>query len=489
MNAIRKILIILLISIIITFDCLAIAIADNDGSAFISKAEFDSLKNSFQSQIDSYNLNIDNKIDDAIASYLSGIKVDKTIKINTGFEIEGKNKNVIFVGKTNNFNNMTNELRATDRIFNIFCGVYGTNSYFIQDAYDTFSFESYYEKGNANNFLVVLDADYCVLNFKRNVQMNSSRIYVGYSTTHANNGFFWRSITQKLNTPTELTSSTTAFIQSNTATGIGTRRGGSADSTYTTKVSDYKNWSDNGNPNGGLNQDIFMTPVENKNLTNVVNVCDVSITGTDYGTNLHWPNGSSNNIKFTQKEWGSKDLITSYNSSLQNYTYSLKIRNCGGPTAYRLYSDFTPSVQGYGVKWNAGNGYVNAIWYKNIKSVWGQGQRYAGGFPICSQLKNGVLDITFQSNANVNIAFTNTQNMDFPSSSTSRCKKFRYKVSGSSGSYTEASSLNMTSGTNYNFNIDLKNNEQIFLTANMTSSSGTVQFTQVGDAKFTEQAN
>lgn len=489
MNVIRKILTIVLISIIIAFDCLAIAISDNDGSAFISKAEFDSLKNTFQSQIDAYNTTIDNKIDDAIATYLSGIKVDKTITINSGFDLEGKNKTIIFVGKTNNFNNMTNELRATDRIFNIFCGVYGTNSYFIQDAYDTFSFESYYEKGNANNFLVVLDSDYNVVSFKRNVQMNSSRVYVGYSTTHANNGFFWRSITQKLNTPTELTSSTTAFIQSNTATGIGTRRGGSADSTYTTKVSDYKNWSDNGNPNGGLNQDIFMTPVENKNLTNVVNVCDVSIIGTDNGTNLHWPNGSSNNIKFTQKEWGSKDLITSYNSSLQNYTYSLKIRNCGGPTAYRLYSDFTPSVQGYGVKWNASNGYVHAIRYKNLRNTWGLAYKYAGGFPICTKLKKGVLDITLKSNANVNIAFTNTQNMDFPSSSASRCKKFRYKVSGSSGSYLEASSLNMTSGTNYNFNIDLNNNEQVFLTANMSSNSGTVQFTQVGEAKFTEQAS
>ena len=53
-------------------------VSDNDGSAFITKAEFDSLKNNFQSQLDSYNSNIDNKIDAAIASYLAGIKVQKT---------------------------------------------------------------------------------------------------------------------------------------------------------------------------------------------------------------------------------------------------------------------------------------------------------------------------------------------------------------------------------------------------------------------------
>lgn len=53
----------------------ATSINDNDGSAFITKAEFDALKSSFQSQIDEYNTNIDSKIDNAIASYLSGIKI------------------------------------------------------------------------------------------------------------------------------------------------------------------------------------------------------------------------------------------------------------------------------------------------------------------------------------------------------------------------------------------------------------------------------
>ena len=52
-------------------------VGDNDGSAFITKAEFDSLKNNFQSQIDQYNTSIDSKIDGAIASYLSGITLEK----------------------------------------------------------------------------------------------------------------------------------------------------------------------------------------------------------------------------------------------------------------------------------------------------------------------------------------------------------------------------------------------------------------------------
>ena len=53
----------------------AAIVSDNDGSAFITKAEFDSLKKSFASQIDNYNSSIDAKIDGAVASYLAGIKV------------------------------------------------------------------------------------------------------------------------------------------------------------------------------------------------------------------------------------------------------------------------------------------------------------------------------------------------------------------------------------------------------------------------------
>lgn len=57
----------------------AAVISENDGSAFVTKAEFDSLKNGFQSQLNKYNTTIDAKIDEAIASYISGIKVERTI--------------------------------------------------------------------------------------------------------------------------------------------------------------------------------------------------------------------------------------------------------------------------------------------------------------------------------------------------------------------------------------------------------------------------
>ena len=64
--------------LILCVENFAAIVSDNDGSAFITKAEFDSLKNNFQSQIDQYNTSIDQKIDGAIAAYLAGIRVSKT---------------------------------------------------------------------------------------------------------------------------------------------------------------------------------------------------------------------------------------------------------------------------------------------------------------------------------------------------------------------------------------------------------------------------
>ena len=70
-----KRLLALFLVVLMSINTLGAVVSDNDGSAFITKAEFDSLKNNFQSQIDQYNTSIDSKIDGTIAGYLAGIKV------------------------------------------------------------------------------------------------------------------------------------------------------------------------------------------------------------------------------------------------------------------------------------------------------------------------------------------------------------------------------------------------------------------------------
>ena len=71
----------LFLVLIFSIESFGAVVSDNDGSAFITKAEFDSLKNDFQNQIDNYNTSIDSKIDGAIAAYLAGVQISKTTEL------------------------------------------------------------------------------------------------------------------------------------------------------------------------------------------------------------------------------------------------------------------------------------------------------------------------------------------------------------------------------------------------------------------------
>ena len=79
-NSIKSFLVLLLV-FIYSLNTYSAVVSDNDGSAFITKAEYDSLKNSFQSQLDSYNTQLDYKIDSAIAGYLAGIKAGRSVML------------------------------------------------------------------------------------------------------------------------------------------------------------------------------------------------------------------------------------------------------------------------------------------------------------------------------------------------------------------------------------------------------------------------
>ena len=49
------------------------AVSANDGSAFVTKAEFDALVNVFNEQMDAYQSGLNAKIDGAISNYLAGL--------------------------------------------------------------------------------------------------------------------------------------------------------------------------------------------------------------------------------------------------------------------------------------------------------------------------------------------------------------------------------------------------------------------------------
>ena len=70
----------LIFAFLLCINSFAAVVSDNDGTAFVTKAEFEALKQNFADQVTNYNDSIDSKIDGAIASYLAG-----TIKKRTMF--------------------------------------------------------------------------------------------------------------------------------------------------------------------------------------------------------------------------------------------------------------------------------------------------------------------------------------------------------------------------------------------------------------------
>ena len=63
----------LFLVVLMSIESFAAVVSDNDGAAFVTKAEFEKLKEDFEENIKKYNSSIDLKIDGAIANYLASI--------------------------------------------------------------------------------------------------------------------------------------------------------------------------------------------------------------------------------------------------------------------------------------------------------------------------------------------------------------------------------------------------------------------------------
>ena len=71
----------LFLVVLMSIESFGAVVSGNDGSAFVTKAEFETLKNDFAQQVANYNKSIDGKIDGAIGNYLAGIKLNNTERI------------------------------------------------------------------------------------------------------------------------------------------------------------------------------------------------------------------------------------------------------------------------------------------------------------------------------------------------------------------------------------------------------------------------
>ena len=73
-NILFKKILSLLLVLLLSFNSFAAIVSDNDGSAFVTKVEFESMKSDFATQIENYENSLDGKIDGAIAAYLAGMR-------------------------------------------------------------------------------------------------------------------------------------------------------------------------------------------------------------------------------------------------------------------------------------------------------------------------------------------------------------------------------------------------------------------------------
>ena len=105
----------LFLVVLMSIDSLAAVVSDNDGSAFVTKAEFEELKADFASKIDEYNAALDGKIDGVISLYLSGLKLNKE-PVNS-FEVLKKNLGEV---RFKNSIKTTNSSITTNEILNVY---------------------------------------------------------------------------------------------------------------------------------------------------------------------------------------------------------------------------------------------------------------------------------------------------------------------------------------------------------------------------------
>ncbi len=82
----------LFLVVLMSIESFAAIVGDSDGGAFVTKQEFEDLKDGFDAQLDLYNDSLDNKIDGAIANFLAGRDVKERIELTNLFDEYGGKK-------------------------------------------------------------------------------------------------------------------------------------------------------------------------------------------------------------------------------------------------------------------------------------------------------------------------------------------------------------------------------------------------------------
>ena len=90
----------LFLVVLMSIESFAAVVGDSDGAAFVTKAEFETLKSNLSKQVDKYNDSLNSKIDGAISNYLKGQELAQTVLPKNNLATLQKNYNVYWSGQT-----------------------------------------------------------------------------------------------------------------------------------------------------------------------------------------------------------------------------------------------------------------------------------------------------------------------------------------------------------------------------------------------------
>ena len=510
----------LFLVVLMSIESFAAIVGDSDGGAFVSKQEFEDLKTNFASQVDRYNLSLDNKIDGAIAAYLQGIKVENERIVSTGFDYVGKTrKEIRFLGQTNNGWNFSNELYARDKIDLYANGAFRTAvSHYVHDTYDNWVWNGIYERGSGTNTYFLLDKNNCVDHIYYNVRMYLNRFYGFYSDTNANDGITWNEVIVQLDMPSELVQTTSASINSTgtSATGWGHCRRAQGSAVNTTYPNDIDAWmfsSGNASSGGSATStpnyyvsstdatrypyQCIITNLETKTRKLLQEQLSVSMSKNEIDYGIHICYQPTTTIHSTDKEWGKIEMAVKDKDDLQNYSITSHLMFSSGYWSDQTHALSANSriVKGYGVKFHElldttktdkpPKNTFDDVYYKELNKVWDEKKRikYTGGFPVYKADADGVLEFRIKSDTATNIIFTDEQNDSMPATTNASVRTFDYKNASNTTWTTNVQNVNVAANTNYDFRIELFKGDIIYL--NINSASGNIKVTQSGDPTFT----
>ena len=408
----------LFLVVLMSIESFAAVVGDSDGAAFVTKAELEELKKNFSNQIDNYNTSIDSKIDGAIASYLSGIRLSRQEVIKTGLTIQGDKNTIEFLGKSKILNNSDNEVYTSANVFCCIATGYSSSDWWDEDMQHALAFKATWSDGNEDNVVFERDGNYAKQIYNNiKVLVNNSASGYGASSTIFHYGGLWSKIKLTITEPTEDdlkgNHSSTVWPYDREIEGIGFEN-------YDTHRASGRSWPNHSDDIGfraqyGNSCVYWSNPTDAKDIVTCADAV-YSCTWTPEkksAVHCHWPWGIDNTMRVKQIIRDSTGTITEKSHyrfvNDQTYTNTVVVNSRTGSAFNLNRGDDTctqwpltiEDTEGYVVYLNTNLENIGDYYYQELKDVENVDEKLSHGFYLCSNDNHeGYVELTLQSDTN-----------------------------------------------------------------------------------------